>query len=127
MNKEQNKKAETPQGTKESGKLSPEQVDVLKMQNEEVYEVTVDFSPTEIWYAYFKYPDRNTLAAALSLNDQSMILEAGERIRSDAWLAGEPRLKDPNPKDIHESRAASSCAMKARGLLMLPTASLTKK
>lgn len=72
----------------------------------------------EISCFYLKPADRDVLARVMSLYNNGQIVEAGETLINNCWLAGDERIK--SPKGLREERTAVRAAQLAYACVTLP-------
>jgi hypothetical protein len=98
-----NKKPQEP--TLAQGELSADELKALKAEHGRLRKVSVAVNG-ETLVGYFKYPNRNTIAVALSKRGQNKVLEAGETILDNCLVAGDEQFKT---NDSVRMAAAMEC------------------
>jgi len=76
-----------------TGALSPDQEQELKTKYNRIRKIKVKLKDGSISVCYCKYPDRNIFALAMSKRGQNKILEAGEAILDNCFVAGDEQCK----------------------------------
>lgn len=97
-----------------SGSVPKEKIQEWKRKHK-VYEISVEVSENDIAIGYLREPKRDEKALALSMYNQHQILETGEFLIQQCWLAGDERLK--TDADIYEAAAiqAKNCVNFLKG------------
>lgn len=86
-----------------TGALSPEQEQELKKTHGRVRKIKVTQKDGSVSACYCKYPDRNVVALALSKRGQNKVLEAGETILDNCFVAGDEQCKSVDAMRISAS------------------------
>ena len=73
--------------------LTPEAIATLKAQYGELFIIEVKVSDEDTAVAYLKPADRNVMAFALQRVAKDQMLEPGEAILANCFVAGDERLK----------------------------------
>jgi DNA gyrase/topoisomerase IV subunit A len=87
------------------GELTADELKALKEKYGRLRKITVTVG-SETLVAYCKYPDRNTIAVALSKRGQNKVLEAGETILDNCLVHGDEQFKT---SDAVRMAAAMEC------------------
>lgn len=75
------------------GELTPQEEQALKAKHERIRKIKVKRKDGGTSVVYCKYPDRNVVALAMSKRGQHKILEAGEAILDNCFVAGDEECK----------------------------------
>ena len=76
-----------------TGALTPDQEQALKNEHKRIRKIVVLHKDGSKSVCYCKYPDRNVVALAMSKRDQAKVLEAGEAVLDNCFVAGDPEIK----------------------------------
>ena len=76
-----------------SAELTPEAVATLKAQHGELFTIEVKVREDDTAIAYLKPADRNVMAFALQRVAKDQMLEPGEFILKNCFVAGDERLR----------------------------------
>lgn len=76
-----------------AGELSREEEQALKVKHGRIRKVKVKLKEGGFSVCYCKYPDRDVIASAMTKRGQNRILEAGETILDNCFVAGDDQCK----------------------------------
>lgn len=115
------KKANTPEKQDKSpmvvGLITPEEKAALEKQHGKISEIEVDVNESEISIAYYKEPIREVKAKAMSLYLDKKLVETGDLLIANCFLAGDERQK-------HHSEISAAAAVVMNGNVTFLTARL---
>jgi hypothetical protein len=87
------KKIATQEGPMYVGLITTEEKAALEKQHGKLIEIEVDVNESEISIAYFKEPVREVKAKAMSLYMDKKIVETGDLLIANCFVAGDERQK----------------------------------
>lgn len=76
------------------GKITTKEKEALEKEWGKVTEIEVDVNESEISIAYYKEPVREVKAKAMSLFIDKKVVETGDMLIANCWLAGDKRQKE---------------------------------
>ncbi|MCO5253360.1 MAG: hypothetical protein M9892_03225 [Bacteroidetes bacterium] len=76
------------------GKITAKEKEALEKEWGKITEIEVDVNESEISIAYYKEPVREVKAKAMSLFIDKKVVETGDMLIANCWLAGDKRQKE---------------------------------